>query len=169
MKKYKLFVITLLFLTIITTNSFASLSRLTAYNENERDSRPYGHLNCQGGVLGVGQCAADLKYHHLGDVVDINGMGTFVISDCGSGVKGRDRYDIYVSSLKEVREFGVKYRDAVVINRSERSSKSIAVIKPALPLPSVLTCYSSKHSDSSCSTRRTSSLTTPHSVYLASN
>jgi 3D (Asp-Asp-Asp) domain-containing protein len=106
---------------LITGTSYGVTAKFTAYNDNERDSIPYHHLNCMGTRLKVGQCAADLRYHKLGDKICVKGLGTFVISDCGSKIIGRNRYDIYVSSLREVETFGVKYLDVTTLSDNNKN------------------------------------------------
>lgn len=145
MKKLKLLAFaSMLALLTMFNPCFGDMAKLTAFNDHERDSRPYGALNCQGTRLEVGQCAADLKYHKLGERVAIQGMGVYTVSDCGSDIKGKNRYDIYVSSLKEVSNFGVKYRDVTEIGKEKMKEviKSTSVCNT--PTPNKELVYSSK-------------------------
>jgi len=140
MGKLKTFAIASVLLLITAVSSFGEIAKLTAYNENERDSQPYGALNCQSQRLEVGQCAADLRYHQLGEKIYIQDMGVFIVSDCGSKIKGPNRYDIYVSSMKAVREFGVKYKEVKTVKQKTDNKEMYTILNKYKPFA----CYSSK-------------------------
>lgn len=145
MKKLKLLAFaSMLALLTMFNPCFGDMAKLTAFNDRERDSRPYGALNCQGTRLEVGQCAADLRYHKLGERIAIQGMGVYTVSDCGSDIKGKNRYDIYVSSLKEVSNFGVKYRDVTEIGKEKIKPITEDRFVKNIPNKTSVLAYSSK-------------------------
>ena len=145
------FIIAAFLSTLATVAAFPA--KVTAFNEREPDHKPYGDLNCQGQRLEVGQCAADLRYHHLGDRIHIDGLGTFVVADCGSAIKGYGRFDIYVDSLRECNNFGVKRLQAEDVTSAQpaatRQLGRVHRAHPASPphsakIVSEFTCQSSK-------------------------
>ena len=109
----------LLIFLIITVHAQAFQAMVTAYNDKERDHRKYHNLNCQGNELEVGMCAADLNYHHLGERIAIDGLGTFVVADCGSGVQGPNHIDVYVDSLSECNAWHTRHLPAHVVGHEE--------------------------------------------------
>lgn len=51
--------------------------------------------------------AADLRYYKLGSRINLNGK-SYIVSDTGSAIKGKYRFDIYIHSCRSAKKFGVK-------------------------------------------------------------
>lgn len=52
--------------------------------------------------------AADTRYYPFGTKLYIEGIGNVTVRDTGSAIKGRGRFDIFISSLPEAKRFGVQ-------------------------------------------------------------
>ena len=51
----------------------------------------------------VGDCAADPLWHRYGERVWIQGFGVLTVRDTGGDIKGRDRFDVYLGSVRHCR------------------------------------------------------------------
>lgn len=116
----------LLFLMGSCTHAHAEMIRVTAYSPHEADSKPYHGKNALGGsvldeVEGFHQAAAQTGYLPFGSIVKIDGYGTFIICDTGSGVR-RHQVDICQEDLSDVRDFPTGHADMEVLRRGWGSS-----------------------------------------------
>lgn len=70
-------------------------------------------MNCPNGVTAtgvkpqVGMMACDRA--NLGKTFYIEGYGELTCTDTGGSIKGQGRFDIYLDTIQEAREFGVKH------------------------------------------------------------
>jgi len=46
---------------------------------------------------------------NMGKTFELEGYGEITCSDTGGAIKGQGRFDLYVESVEEARQFGVKY------------------------------------------------------------
>jgi 3D (Asp-Asp-Asp) domain-containing protein len=66
-----------------------------------------------------GIIAADTRILPIGTVVQIYGMGTFVVKDTGGGIKG-NRIDIYMPSVSDARKFGRRTIQLRIISKPKK-------------------------------------------------
>lgn len=114
MKKLKLLTLAYVLCTIHT---IAFTARTTSYAAQEDGN----YLNCSGSRLQVGQVAADLRYYPLGTTLVIDGA-RYVVSDCGSAVRGKYHFDVYCRSLREMNQRGTHISDVRIVSTSNANS-----------------------------------------------
>ena len=62
-----------------------------------------GSIGCRDNRLRVGDCAADPRWHKYGERIWIEGFGVLTVRDTGGDIKGRDRFDVYLGSVRHCR------------------------------------------------------------------
>lgn len=70
----------------------------------------------------VGAIAADPRVLPLGTVVEIIGMGTFIVKDTGGAIKG-NRIDIWMPNRKDAIKFGRKTIKVKISSKSNKNKK----------------------------------------------
>lgn len=84
--------------------------KITAYESSEKscgiwaDGRTALNLRVAKGI-----CAVDPDIIPLGSIIYIKEIGYFIAVDTGKSIKGR-MIDIFLPTIKECQEFGIKYR-----------------------------------------------------------
>jgi 3D (Asp-Asp-Asp) domain-containing protein len=94
-------------------------ARTTAYTHTESDHIKYGRKNAVGTKLQSGKvisAAADWSEYPLGTQFKIEGRPeTFVIDDYGSALVGTKTIDIYHTTKKGMRNWGVRHVNIEII------------------------------------------------------
>ena len=89
-------------------NLLLSVALITAYTACDSGMRCDG-ITASGRHVNEGiTIAADWDYHEPGSWVHIDGLGYRRVDDRGNGVKGPNRFDVYMSSLDAALEFGAQ-------------------------------------------------------------
>jgi 3D (Asp-Asp-Asp) domain-containing protein len=123
------YILTILCLTLISCSSASPKSvekplnklqvRTTAYTHSESDHVKYGRKNAVGTKLlsgAVRSAAADWSVFPVGTQFKIEGYPyVFVIDDYGSALVGTKTIDIYQTSRKGMRNWGVRHVNIEVI------------------------------------------------------
>lgn len=93
--------------------------RTTAYTHSERDHAKYGRKNAVGTKLlsgNIRSAAADWSVFPVGTLFKIeNRPEVFVIDDYGSALVGTRTIDIYHTSKKAMRNWGVRYINITIL------------------------------------------------------
>ena len=111
-----------LLLTILT---------LSAYNGTSDTATPYvatayvlRGITASGERVREGIIAADPKVLPLGTVVEIRGMGQYVVKDTGRLIKGK-RIDIWMPKRKDAMQFGKRKVYLTVVSKPGRRKRRI--------------------------------------------
>lgn len=117
---------TLALLAFMAIASILKADRITAYSSDESDSLKYHGKNCLGfqvnqSVEGHRQVAVDPRVYPLGSVLFIKGVGTFIATDCGSGVRGK-HIDVCVSNRIAVSRFNTGNAEVKILRKGWASN-----------------------------------------------
>jgi 3D (Asp-Asp-Asp) domain-containing protein len=96
------------------------VAKLTAYSCGGITTEAEKAMNCPNGITSsgtiprVGTMACDRA--NLGRRFRIEGLGDFTCEDTGGAIKGAGRFDIYLDTIAEAYQFGVKYLEYELID-----------------------------------------------------
>lgn len=94
-------------------------AKITAYSCGGLETKEEILMNCPSLLSGAPQTSNGTKpialktmacdLANMGKVFDIEGYGLVKCTDTGGAIKGEGRFDLYMESVQEAREFGTKY------------------------------------------------------------
>lgn len=77
-------------------------------NDFNPSNTEYCNGTASGGAPGVGQVAADWSCFSKGSTINIQGLGSFTVTDKGSAIKGR-RFDVWVDDCNQAKTITKTY------------------------------------------------------------
>jgi len=93
---------------------WSGTAKVTAYSCGGEMTAREKAINCPNGITATGTIPQPKKTvacdrANLGRTFEIEGLGKVVCEDTGGSIKGAGRFDVYLETIQEAKEFGVQY------------------------------------------------------------